>query len=128
MATSVLPRIEGHKTRPFPCTPLSFLVRKVDYICQHDGGGGASSSKPMVLDCMPYWLYSPPWVTRCHGKRLRSANRRSSTLDLSLRKGIGCWDMRGSKPSVQYPGQVPRKKSVSSSGLLDSAGSDTRLS
>ena len=45
-----------------------------------------------------------PIGTRCHGKRLRSADRRSSTWGLSSQKGIRHSDMSGSKPSVQYLG------------------------
>ena len=66
---------------------------------------------------------TPPQGTGCHGKRLRSADRRSGTWGLSSQKGIRHSDMRGSKPSVQYLSLAPGKKSVSSLGLPDSARS-----
>ena len=54
---------------------------------------------------------------------LGSADGRSSTWGLSSQNGIRRFDMRGSKPSVQYLGRTPTKTSVSSSGLPHSARS-----
>ena len=47
---------------------------------------------------------------RCLGKRLRSADRRSSTWGLSSQNGIGCSDMRGSKPICSVPRPNTKKE------------------
>ena len=63
-------------------------------------------------DC---WRHQRPVGSTLHhraqGVMEKGSDRSSSTWGLSSQKGIRHSDMRGSKPSVQYLGRTPRKKS-----------------